>query len=216
MSALTHCSVFILAAALCSNAGAQTATGNTASAQKAKTAVPAATPAAIPAYDVYLADLLDGKISNVKKVNANAGYHNQPAFNLTGTELYFTSQQGSGEKSQMDIARYDIKSGTLDLFQSTALSEYSPTVLPADQALPVYLRRQLPRLLYQHSPGALLLPGSIEAVEAHQQAPIIARTQQHAFLVAVVTDQQGIPRLAPQRCPLTVTQQYRITCSNLR
>lgn len=139
MSALTHCSVFILAAALCSNACAQTATANTASAPKAKVAATAATqapaPVAVPAYDVYLADLLDGKISNVKKVNANAGYHNQPAFNLTGTQLYFTSQQGSGEKSQMDIARYDIKSGTLDLFQSTALSEYSPTVLPADQAL---------------------------------------------------------------------------------
>ena len=141
MSALTHCSVFILAATLCSNACAQTATNNPASAPKTKTAVPAATPAAIPAYDVYLADLLDGKISNVKKVNTNTGYHNQPAFNLTGTQLYFTSQQisgdsgESGEKSQMDIARYDIKSGKLDLFQSTALSEYSPTVLPADQAL---------------------------------------------------------------------------------
>ena len=130
MSALTHCSVFILAAALCSNAGAQTAT--TAA---APSAVPATAPTAIPTYDVYLADLQDGKISNVKKVNANIGYHNQPAFNLTGTELYFTSQQGSGEKSQMDIARYDIKTGALDLFQSTVLSEYSPTVLPADQAL---------------------------------------------------------------------------------
>jgi len=140
----------MLAAALCGSACAETAMANTASAPKAKAsatpavapvAVPTAAPTAIPTYDVYLADLQDGNISNVKKINASVGYHNQPTFNLTGTQLYFTSQQGrdgkgeSGEKSQMDIARYDIKSGTLDLFQSTALSEYSPTVLPADQAL---------------------------------------------------------------------------------
>jgi hypothetical protein len=131
MSALTHCSVFILAAVICSTANAQTASTSAVSATPAK----AAPAAAVPAYDVYLADLLDGKISNVKKVNANTGYHNQPVFSVDGTQFYFTSQQGSGEKSQMDIARYDIKTGTLDLYQSTALSEYSPTVLPADQAL---------------------------------------------------------------------------------
>lgn len=131
MSALTYCPVVILAAVMCSSASAQTATANTVSAPQAKVAAPAA----IPAYDVYLADLQDGNIANVKKVNSNTGYHNQPAFSATGMQLYFTSQQGSGEKSQMDIARYDIRSGTLEVFHRTALSEYSPTVLPAEQAL---------------------------------------------------------------------------------
>jgi len=131
MSALTHCSVFILAAVICSTANAQMASTSAVSSTPSK----AAPVAAVPAYDVYLADLLDGKISSVKKVNANTGYHNQPVFSVDGTQLYFTSQQGSGEKSQMDIARYDIKTGTLDLYQSSALSEYSPTVQPADQAL---------------------------------------------------------------------------------
>jgi hypothetical protein len=140
MSALTHCSVFILAAAVCcaaSTANAQTTSAKTTIPSKTKAEVSAAapSPAPVPAYDVYLADLLEGKIANVKKVNASAGYHNQPAFSVNGTHLYFTSQQGSGEKSQMDIASYDIKTGKLDLFQSTVLSEYSPTVLPADQAL---------------------------------------------------------------------------------
>jgi len=149
----------MLAAATSTVALAQT--GPNAEVAKATANPVTATSTVIPAYDVYLADLQQGKVSNVRKVNSNAAYHNQPTFNLTGTELYFTSEQSSGGKSQMDIARYEIKSGQLDLFQSTELSEYSPTVLPAEQALSAVVveadgQQRLWRLPQNGKPAVLL------------------------------------------------------------
>lgn len=128
MSAITRCSCFIFTALFGASVSAQTAVA-------AKTIPAVAVSSAVPHYDLYLADVKDQKVSNVRKVNPEAGYHNQPTFSSDGRFLYFTSEQKQGAKSQMDIARFKIKTGTLDLLHRTQLSEYSPTLLPADQAL---------------------------------------------------------------------------------
>ena len=153
MSTLTLCSLTIFTALFATSLCAQTAIA-------AKTAAAPAT-TAVPFYDVYLADIKDRKVSKVRKVNAVAGYHNQPVFSRDGRWLYFTSQQGEGEKSQMDIARFDINTGTLDLLHQTALSEYSPTLLPAEQALSAVVveadgKQRLWRLPFSGKPAVLL------------------------------------------------------------
>ncbi len=85
---------------------------------------------ASPEFDLYLADLHQQKISNIKKVNHKTGYQNQPAFSHDGRFLYWTSEQKNAEQSQMDIASLNIKSGESGLYRATPLSEFSPTVLP--------------------------------------------------------------------------------------
>jgi hypothetical protein len=146
MSAITRCCVFIFAAA-CGSASAQTASPPVA--------------AAIPSYDVYVADLHDRKISHIRKVNSTTGYHNQPEFSADGHLLYFTSQQGTGDKSQMDIARFNLQTGKLDLYHNTTLSEYSPTRLPADQGLSAVVveadgKQRLWRLPVTGAPSVML------------------------------------------------------------
>lgn len=83
-----------------------------------------------PQFDIYLADLHQQKISNIKKVNNKAGYQNQPAFSGDGRFLYWTSEQKAADNSQMDIASLNIESGVSGLYRATPLSEFSPTVLP--------------------------------------------------------------------------------------
>lgn len=85
---------------------------------------------AAPQFDIYLADFHQQKISNIKKVNHKTGYQNQPAFSSDGRFLYWTSEQKNTDSSQMDIARLEISTGESDLYRSTPLSEFSPTVLP--------------------------------------------------------------------------------------
>lgn len=85
---------------------------------------------AAPQFDIYLADLHQQKISNIKKVNDKTGYQNQPAFSHDGRFLYWTSEQKNAEQSQMDIARLELETGKTGLYRATTLSEFSPTVLP--------------------------------------------------------------------------------------
>ncbi len=159
MSALTRYFVFIAAAAA-SSVSAQTA--------------PPAMPVSVPSYNVYLADLQGHKISQVKQVNTTTGYHNQPEFSADGSLLYFTSQQGSGDKSQMDIARFEIQSGKLDIFHATTLSEYSPTRLPGEQALSAVVveadgKQRLWRLPIAGAPAVLL--ADVAGVGYHAWGP---------------------------------------------
>jgi len=153
MLTLTRCSLMIFTTLFTTSLFAQTAVAPKTA------AAPAATE--VPQYDLYLADIKDRKVSKVRKVNTVAGYHNQPVFSRDGRWLYFTSQQGEAEKSQMDIARFEINSGTLDLLHQTALSEYSPTLLPADQALSAVVveadgKQRLWRLPLSGQPAVLL------------------------------------------------------------
>lgn len=154
MSALTRCSFMTFTALFAASLAAQTAVPG-----KTLPATPVTT--AVPQYDVYLADIKNQKISNVRKVNSAAGYHNQPTFSGDGRWLYFTSEQRVDGKSQMDIARYEIKTQQLDLLHHTALSEYSPTLLPADQALSAVVveadgKQRLWRLPLRGEPAVLL------------------------------------------------------------
>ncbi|RRJ21040.1 hypothetical protein EIK76_09135 [Rheinheimera mesophila] len=87
--------------------------------------------AALPQYNLYLTDLSkDLSVSNSVKINNTTTYINQPAFSTDGKSLFFTLEQGLGTAVQTDIGRYDIADKTQDLLTKTALSEYSPTLLP--------------------------------------------------------------------------------------
>lgn len=87
--------------------------------------------AALPQYNLYLTDLSkDLSVSNSVKINNTATYINQPAFSADGKSLFFTLEQGLSTAAQTDIGRYHIADKIQDLLTKTALSEYSPTLLP--------------------------------------------------------------------------------------
>ncbi|MBU2177204.1 MAG: hypothetical protein KJ556_19090 [Gammaproteobacteria bacterium] len=87
--------------------------------------------AALPQYNLYLADLSkDLSVSNSIKINDTATYINQPAFSGDGNSLFFTLEQGGDAAVQTDIGVYVIADKKQDVLTKTALSEYSPTLLP--------------------------------------------------------------------------------------
>lgn len=114
--------------------------------------------------EIYIYKLKEqkGKISIGKGENITnrAGYDNQPHFHNKGALLY-TSQLGN----QTDIMRYDLKKGTLSNLTNSAVSEYSPTMIPGVDAFSV-IRQDLEgnQLLYmydinQNKTPELLLDG---------------------------------------------------------
>lgn len=87
--------------------------------------------AALPQYNLYLTDLSeDLSVSNRVKINETPTYINQPAFSGDGERLFFTLEQGKDAAVQTDIGRYHIADKKQDVLTKTALSEYSPTLLP--------------------------------------------------------------------------------------
>jgi Tol biopolymer transport system component len=87
--------------------------------------------AALPQYDLYITDLSgDLSISNTVKMNKTPAYINQPAFSADGKSLFFTLEQGEADSTQTDIGLYSIAEKKQQLLSNTALSEYSPTLLP--------------------------------------------------------------------------------------
>lgn len=87
--------------------------------------------AALPQYNLYLADLNnDLSVTNAIKINETPTYVNQPAFSQDSKSLFFTLEQGKDQAVQTDIARYDIADRKQQALTNTALSEYSPTLLP--------------------------------------------------------------------------------------
>mgnify|MGYP006170209343 CR=1 FL=1 len=87
--------------------------------------------AALPQYNLYLTDLSkDLSVSNSIKINDTPTYINQPAFSSDGESLFFTLEQGKDEAVQTDIGVYVIADKKQDVLTKTALSEYSPTLLP--------------------------------------------------------------------------------------
>ena len=87
--------------------------------------------AALPQYNLYLTDLSkDLFVSNTIKINKTATYINQPTFSADGESLFFTLEQGMDAAAQTDIGRYRIADKKQDMLTKTALSEYSPTLLP--------------------------------------------------------------------------------------
>jgi Tol biopolymer transport system component len=87
--------------------------------------------AALPQYNLYLTDLSkDLSVSNSVKINETPTYINQPAFSSDGKSLFFTLEQGKDTAVQTDIGLYSIAQKKQQLLNKTALSEYSPTLLP--------------------------------------------------------------------------------------
>ncbi|MDF3124519.1 hypothetical protein [Rheinheimera sp. 1928-s] len=87
--------------------------------------------AALPQYNLYLTDLSkDLSISNRIKINEIPTYINQPAFSNDGKSLFFTLEQGKDAAVQTDIGVYVLADKKQDVLTKTALSEYSPTLLP--------------------------------------------------------------------------------------
>lgn len=94
--------------------------------------------AALPQYNLYLTDLSDNLIvSNTIKINKTPTYINQPAFSADGKSLFFTLEQAKDATVQTDIGFYSITEKQQQLLSKTALSEYSPTLLPDGSGLSV-------------------------------------------------------------------------------
>lgn len=87
--------------------------------------------AVLPQYNLYLTDLSkDLSVSSSVKINEIPTYINQPAFSGDGERLFFTLEQGKDAAVQTDIGVYVIADKKQDVLTKTALSEYSPTLLP--------------------------------------------------------------------------------------
>lgn len=87
--------------------------------------------AALPATDIYLANVVVGprgpEFEEVRNVTDRDGYDNQPAFLLDGSGFLFTSGR---DPAQTDIYRYDLASQSIARVTRTPASEYSPTPDP--------------------------------------------------------------------------------------
>jgi Tol biopolymer transport system component len=86
--------------------------------------------AQIPSTDIFLFSIEEEGNSIVikggKKITDNPGYDNQPYFLKNGKSLLYTAETNG----QMDIFRYDIKSGNKVYLTNTPTSEYSGTEMP--------------------------------------------------------------------------------------
>lgn len=95
------------------------------------------------ATDVYMASIVTTDeglgLTDVRNLTTRDAYDNQPAFSADGSVLYYTRQNGSDEQAQTDIWRIELqgdKKKPGPLFE-TVESEYSPTLIPGENALSV-------------------------------------------------------------------------------
>jgi hypothetical protein len=90
--------------------------------------------------EIYLFDVnMNAKgitLSNGKNITNHTGYDNQPFFN--GSDIYFSS----ADSGQMDIKKYNYKTGMTTLVTSTADNEFSPTVTPDKKFISCILQRK--------------------------------------------------------------------------
>ncbi|MBB1385618.1 MULTISPECIES: hypothetical protein [unclassified Pseudoalteromonas] len=84
--------------------------------------------ASMPKSQILLADLNTPYGLQVTIVSDKTSYNNQPY--LTSTGLYFTHEVLVGDKSQTDIAYYDLTTQQVSNLTKSAVSEYSPTLMP--------------------------------------------------------------------------------------
>jgi len=93
---------------------------------------------ALPATDIWLADLEHGIPGKAVKINTGDGYNNQPHFSEDGSIIYYTREQEGGEAGpQTDIAAFHTETGVTTWVNQTDESEYSPTPIPNRAALSV-------------------------------------------------------------------------------
>ena len=90
--------------------------------------------AAMPKSEILLADLDTPYGMQVSRVTDDKAYNNQPF--LVDTGLYYTHEVvDENGQSQTDIAFYDFTSKSSVNITNTPVSEYSPTLMPNQQAL---------------------------------------------------------------------------------
>ena len=90
--------------------------------------------AAMPKSEILLADLDTPYGMQVSRVTDDKTYNNQPF--LVDTGLYYTHEVvGENGQSQTDIAFYHFASKSSVNITNTPVSEYSPTLMPNQQAL---------------------------------------------------------------------------------
>lgn len=84
--------------------------------------------------DIYLTELslkqgvlTTGKLTNI---TARKGYDNQPHFLPDGEGLLYTSQRNHEGQPQMEGIYYDLVNGNSRNLTNSAVSEYSPTLMP--------------------------------------------------------------------------------------
>ena len=92
----------------------------------------------LPVTELWLAEIVNGVPAEPLKISKTDGYNNQPHFSENGTTIYYTREMSSdGGDAQTDIAAYDITTSVTRMVNSTPESEYSPTPIPAREALSV-------------------------------------------------------------------------------
>ena len=102
-----------------------------------QTPSPSPTPAP-PATDIFLIDLRTTpgghtKLGQPVKITTWPGYNNQPSFFPDGKSILYTSIR----EKQADIYRYDIREAATTQITNTAVSEYSPTLMPDGKSISV-------------------------------------------------------------------------------
>jgi len=92
----------------------------------------------LPQTDIWLANINNGLPGNVVKINPTTGYNNQPHFSVDGSVIYYTREMpGIHGVAQTDIAAFHLASMATSMVAETAESEYSPTPIPARNAVSV-------------------------------------------------------------------------------
>ncbi|ASM51113.1 hypothetical protein PESP_a3275 [Pseudoalteromonas espejiana DSM 9414] len=89
--------------------------------------------ASMPKSQILLADLNTPYGMQVSIVSDKTSYNNQPY--LTNTGVYFTHEVISSAQSQTDIAYFDLATKQISNLTNSAVSEYSPTLMPSKNSL---------------------------------------------------------------------------------
>lgn len=92
----------------------------------------------LPQTDVWLASMHKQLPGVAVKINPTTGYNNQPHFSADGSVIYYTREGTTHEGvAQTDIAAFSIAAMTTRMVAETTESEYSPTPIPARNAISV-------------------------------------------------------------------------------
>ncbi len=111
----------------------------------------------LPGTDIYLAEVENGALINVRNISHRPGYDNQP--HITSKGIYYTSERILDGVRQTDIAFYDFQSQATQWFTASLESEYSPIAF-ADGVTSVVVEQdgdQVLKLLNQTKAPAILL-----------------------------------------------------------
>ena len=87
----------------------------------------------MPKSQILLADLNAPYGLKVILVGDNNSYNNQPY--LVNNDLYFTHEVLANNQSQTDIVHYNLTTREITNLTNTAVSEYSPTLMPDKESL---------------------------------------------------------------------------------